>query len=250
MSYVRRWIRSTVPLTLRQAVAHIRRQWQDWKKGIHFSQQRCMEDLSEFNLQSEIRQPILPSALFENKLINLGLGAGRVNLSMLRSNENWSFWHYVQQPSERNDFVVGRNLVNGQLTRQVGGGLCQLSSLMYHLALSVGLHITERHAHSIDIYQEHERFTPLGADATVVWGFKDLRLTNPHAIDLVFECFIKEHFLTGRVYSRNPLPKYETSFVREQVGAQRVLVNTLVNQRPHTKTIYVQKQGLGLDAEH
>ena len=250
MSHVRTWIRNTVPLTVRQAVAQARRQWRDRQKHFKVVKRRCLANLSEFNLQIEIRQPIMPSALFENKLFNLGLGARSINLSVVGANENWSFWQYVQQPTVSNDFVVGRNLVNGQLTRQVGGGLCQLSSLIYHLALSVGLQVTERHAHSIDIYREHERFTPLGADATVVWGFKDLRLKNPYALDVVIECFIEGHFLTGRIYCRNPLPKFEIDFVREQISAQHLLVHTLVNQQAHTQTTYIQKQGLGLEAEH
>jgi vancomycin resistance protein VanW len=250
MSFVRSWVRSVVPLALRQMVSQARRQWKDQRNGVHFADQRSLADLSEFSLQAEIRQPIMPSALFENKLKNLDLGAGRINLSLVGLNQRWSFWHYVQQPTQRNGFVVGRNLVNGKLTRQVGGGLCQLSSLLYHLALSVGFQIAERHAHSIDIYQEHERFTPLGADATVVWGFKDLRLTNPHTTEIVFECFVKDHFLTGRVYSRSQLPKYETTFIHQKIGDHNVLVNTLVNQMQHTQTVYVQKQGLGLDAAH
>jgi vancomycin resistance protein VanW len=250
MSFVRSWVRSVVPLTLRQVFSQTRRRWKDQRNGVHFADYRCMENLSELSLQAEICQPIMPSALFENKLKNLDLGAGRINLSLVGLNQSWSFWHYVQQPTLQNGFVVGRNLVNGKLTRQVGGGLCQLSSLLYHLALSVGFQIEERHAHSIDIYQEHERFTPLGADATVVWGFKDLRLTNPHPTEIVFECFVKGNFLTGRVYSRVHLPKYETAFVREKMSDQRVLVNTLVNQKQYSQTVYVQKQGLGLEAAH
>jgi vancomycin resistance protein VanW len=250
MNFVRSWVRFVVPLALRQMVSQTRRQWKDRRNGILFADRRSKADLSELSLQAEICQPIMPSALFENKIKNLDLGAGRVNLSLVGFNQKWSFWHYVQEPAQRNGFVVGRNLVNGKLTRQIGGGLCQLSSLMYHLALSVGLQIVERHAHSIDIYQEHERFTPLGADATVVWGFKDFRLTNPHNTEIVFECFVKDHFLTGRVYSRGQLPKYEPSFTREQIGEHSVLVNTLVNQKQHTQTVYVQKQGLGLEAAH
>lgn len=250
MSLVRDWIRRAVPLTLRQTVSQARRRRRDQKNGIHFADQRSFAGLSEFSLQAEIRQPIMPSALFENKLKNLVLGAARVNSSLIGLNQNWSFWHHVQKPAHRNGFVVGRNLVNGKLTRQVGGGLCQLSSLLYHLALSVGLRVVERHAHSIDIYQEHERFTPLGADATVVWGFKDLRLNNPHATEIVFECFVKDHFLIGRVYARSQLPKYSTTFVREQTNAHSVLVNTLINQKRLTQTVYVQKQGLRLEAVH
>ena len=44
----------------------------------------------------------------------------------------------------------------------------------------------ERHNHSVDIYEESERFTPLGSDATVVYGYKDLRIRNPYAFPVNF----------------------------------------------------------------
>ncbi|MET3130481.1 vancomycin resistance protein VanW [Oxalobacteraceae bacterium GrIS 1.11] len=251
MSVLRQWLRLAIPLSTRQALAHARRRWRDLNQGIAWSE-RHADDVagsgSAYILQAELSQAIMPSALFDNKLANLAHGARRMNRSLIGPRQTWSFWRYVQEPSERMGFVVGRNLVNGQLTRQVGGGLCQLSSLIYHLGLLSGLTITERHPHSIDIYQEHERFTPLGADATVVWGFKDLRLTNPHAVEVMLECFVQEHRLIGRVYARAPLPACELDFIREQVDASHVLVHTMVNQQRYQQTLYEQKQGLALQA--
>jgi vancomycin resistance protein VanW len=243
---LRQWVRRVVPISTRQWVAQSLRRWRDVRNGDVYTHQHYENEISSLNLRAEIRQPIMPGALFENKLINLALGAQRVTLSTILPSKNWSFWNYVLQPVQSNGFTVGRNLVNGELTRQVGGGLCQLSSLMYHLALSVGLQIVERHAHSIDIYQENERFTPLGADATVVWGFKDLRINNPHTAKIVFECVVEDYTLIGRVYCSDSLPALAVEFVREQVDAQRVLVNTKVNKQLHTQTLYVQKQGLSL----
>lgn len=247
MSGLRATVRRLLPLPVRQSLMHAGRRLADAKYGMSFSDGRATAaDLAAFALHSEIVQPVQPSALFENKLLNLTQGARRMNLALLEPGQIWSFWRYVRQPVEGNGFVVGRNLVNGQLTRQVGGGLCQLSSLIYHLGLTAGLEVNERHAHSIDIYQEHERFTPLGADATVVWGYKDLRLNNPHAAPVVLECFVRDHTLVGRIYTRKKLEPLHLEFVREPQPDQCVLVHTLVNGQPHTQTRYTQKQGLGL----
>ena len=41
-----------------------------------------------------------------------------------------------------------------------------------------GLHILERYNHSVDLYTEKSRFAPIGTDATVFYGFKDLRFRN------------------------------------------------------------------------
>ena len=248
MSRVRGWVRRAVPLSWRQAVAHTLRRWRDFRHGIHLPEIRRDIDSSGFALQVEISQPVMAGALFENKLLNLMLGAKRVNRSWIAPGKTWSFWRHVRKPSQGNGYVPGRNLVSGQLQRQIGGGLCQLSSLIYHLGLQAGLTVSERHAHSIDIYREHERFTPLGSDATVVWGHKDLRLINPHDSDVVLECFLHGHTLTGRVFARGPLHANRVDFRREQLEGDHVAVHTLVNEVPHTRTVYVQRQGLGLQA--
>ncbi|MES2945956.1 MAG: VanW family protein [Pseudomonadota bacterium] len=247
MSRLRAVVRHLLPLHVRQSLMHAGRRLGDAKNGLDLTDRRAAAaDLAAFTMPTEIVQPVQPSALFENKLVNLTLGARRVNLALLEPGRIWSFWRYVGQPVEGNGFVIGRNLVDGQLTRQVGGGLCQLSSLIYHLGLTAGLDVHERNAHSIDIYQEHERFTPLGADATVVWGYKDLRLGNPHATPVVLECFVRDNTLVGRIYTREKLAPRQIEFVREPQPEQCVLVHTLVNGQPHTQTRYRQKQGLGL----
>ena len=248
MIEIRGWMRRALPLSWRQAAAHTLRRWRDFRNDLHLPEARRDVHSGGFTLQFEISQPVMGGTLFENKLLNLTVGAQRVNRSCIAPGQTWSFWRHVRQPSLRNGYVPGRNLVAGQLQRQIGGGLCQLSSLVYQLGLRAGLTISERHAHSIDIYREHERFTPLGSDATVVWGYKDLRLTNPHPTDVVLECFVDGHTLTGRVYACSPLPDHELVFVREQLGADRVAVQTLVNQVPHTRTVYVQRQGLNVQA--
>ncbi len=248
MSALRKLVRRLIPLAARQALAHARRRWHDVRHGVRLSEARGETDLSGFTLHVELSQAVMPGAMLENKLANLARGAQRINLALLAPRQTWSFWRYVRRPSERNGFVAGRNLVNGQLTRQIGGGLCQLSSLAYHLGLLSGLVVVERHPHSIDIYREHERFTPLGADATVVWGFKDLRLSNPHGVDVLLECYVQEQRLIGRVYARGPLPNYDIDFVREQIGANQVVVDTVVNRRQHTRTRYEQQPGLSLEA--
>ncbi|PWF43925.1 VanW family protein [Massilia glaciei] len=241
MKLLRNLLRQAMPLATRQTLAHAMRHWRDRRRGVLLKRAHSGADLHGYTLQAEVVQPVRPGALFENKLRNLAKGANGIDLSTVAPGQVWSFWCYVGEPNERNGYVYGRNLVNGQLTRQLGGGLCQLSSMLYHLGLLAGMLVDERHPHSIDIYREHERFTPLGADATVVWGFKDLRLVNPHPVDIVFRCRLEGHFLKGYVYAKGKLPKIELSFAREQLQPDRVLVRTLVNKARHTETIYVQR---------
>ncbi len=242
----RNLVRRMLPLALRQNVAQWRRQLRDYPLGARLMPRHAVNLPDSWQLLAEIRQPVMPSTLLENKLINLRLGANKLNLALIEPHAICSFWRHVGRPVAQNGFMVGRNLVEGELTRQVGGGLCQLSSILYHLGLRSGLEVVERHAHSIDIYQEHERFTPLGADATVVWGYKDLRLCNPHPLAILLEFEVHADALVGRSWINMPLRPCEVTFEREQLGPEQVRVHTLVDGRTLAQTLYKQRPGLAL----
>lgn len=86
--------------------------------------------------------------------------------------EVFSFWRQLGRTTKAKGFATGRELREGCLVPAVGGGLCQLSGLLYQAALDAGLEIVERHAHS--------RILPGSSaeqdlDATVFWNYVDLR---------------------------------------------------------------------------
>jgi vancomycin resistance protein VanW len=238
---LRRIVRRGVPLTVRQIYAQTRRRFTDKVTGISFRKECGGET---WPIRTELIQIVFPGQLLENKLSNLKRGAGLIANSLIKPESHWSFWDRVGKPSSGNGFVEGRNIVDGELVVQVGGGLCQLSSLLHHLALMGGLEIVERHPHSIDIYREDERFTPLGADATVVWGFKDLRLTNKYQFEISIGCFLDGRRLIGQLRSEEPIPDREVAFVRSNIAPGRVSVSTIVGGITHGITEYEQRPGL------
>ena len=115
--------------------------------------------------------------------------------------------------------------------------------MIYHLSLIAGLEITERYPHSIDIYEEHLRFTPLGADATVVWGFKDLRLYNPHPFPIVFQFKLQAGSLIGEIHTTGGIERRTVEFKRVPLDKKTNLVNTLVNGKIVATNVYEHKPG-------
>lgn len=240
---LRRIARRAVPLELRQALAQRRRDRRDRADGAGF---HCARGGEAWEVAVELWQPVMPSAVLQAKLANLRRGAALLDGAVIEPGARWSFWHQVGRPSARNGFQHGRNLVDGRLVRQVGGGLCQLSGLAYHLALLGGLEVVERHAHSIDIYRDDERHTPLGADATVVWGFKDLRLSNPHPFAVSLGCAVDGLRLRGQIRGAGPLTPRSVTFARDPLSAGRLRVRTEVDGAPVGETEYEHRQGLDL----
>lgn len=144
-----------------------------------------------------ITQPIKTTAASANKIHNLSLAIARINNILIQPGEIFSFWHLAGKPSQKNGYQKSRSIINGEMEAALGGGLCQLSGLIYFLALRAGLQVIERHAHSIDIYKEEERFTPLGSDATVAYGYKDLRFLNQTVFPVCISFELTDNLLKG-----------------------------------------------------
>lgn len=86
-----------------------------------------------------------------------------------------SFWRQLGRTTRRKGYQTGRELREGCIVPAIGGGLCQLSGLLYQAALDAGLEIIERHGHSRVVPgSQAER----GLDATVFWNYVDLRFRS------------------------------------------------------------------------
>lgn len=200
---------------LKRCIRLLLRQLTDITGGTVFRWvKRKVPDLQAFPHYIEVVQPVMPSPLLDNKIHNIKLAIQPLQLLHWKPHSILSFWRLVGEASEQRGYREGRNIIRGKLQRDFGGGLCQVSGILYHLALLANLKVVERHHHSMDIYQEKDRFTPLGSDATVVYGYKDLRLENSLAMPLVLWLQVNEKQLIARLYSATPIISQAITFER------------------------------------
>ena len=159
-----------------------------------------------------IVQPINVSEWAENKKHNLRIAISKFQNLPFYPNEIFSFWYYVGNPTKNAGYKIGINIIKNRLDFDYGGGLCQLSGLLYHLALTSGLSIVKRYPHSSDLYTDETRYTPLGADATTAYGYKDLRFRNNLDVPVCFRVRIEGERLIGALCAPEPLQEYELRF--------------------------------------
>ena len=168
-------IKKIVPFYIKVKLQLLKRSVRDVVKGYYFNYAKRRYSTNDFSNSIALKQELKPNKA-KNK--NLLRAIKRIEQIQINPNEILSFWRIVGNPSKKNGFTESRSLVNGKIINTIGGGLCQLSGLMYYISLIAKLEILERHNHSIDIYNEETRFTPLGSDATVAYGYKDLKIRN------------------------------------------------------------------------
>lgn len=135
-------------------------------------------------LQASHKTPLLRQLrgedmeLQRNKVVNLRLAVEKLDGVLLRPGETLSYWRLIGKPSARRGYLPGMVLFLGRIGSDVGGGLCQLSNLIFWMTLHTDLTVVERYRHSHDVFPDAHRTQPFGTGATCAYPHRDLMLRN------------------------------------------------------------------------
>ena len=116
------------------------------------------------------------------RLNNIKLAMSFINGTCVRPGETFSFNGTVGKRTTERGFSVATAYSSGEVTEQVGGGICQVSTTLFNAVAKADLEIVERHNHSLTV-----GYVDKGKDATVNWGSQDFRFKNTSA-DNVYIC--------------------------------------------------------------
>ena len=149
-----------------------------------------------------------------NVKANIAIAANKLNGTTIKPDEIFSFNTVVGEGSAANGFFTGRVLYRDTVAYEAGGGICQVSSTLFNAMLLSGFTIIERHRHSNPV-----RYTPLGLDATIRYGKKDLRMKNPTSDLLYIYTSMNDKSLTIMISgSVNPNHSFEVYTEEEEIN--------------------------------
>lgn len=134
-----------------------------------------------------------------NKITNLKIALRKIDGILIRPGETFSFCKLVGLPTEGKGYLPGMVLSNGEAKPGIGGGLCQLSNLIYWIIIHSPLTVVERHHHSFDPFPDDGRVLPFGSGATVFYNYRDLQFTNE--TPYTFQLFLRlgDRYLAGEL---------------------------------------------------
>lgn len=216
-------LKKYIPFKFKRKIRLIQRARADRKSRLIYNFAKKSPPLSDSVPIVSIEQPIFYNPLAANKVFNIELAIQEIHQVVIQPEETFSFWHIVGNPTEEKGYKTGRNIIGDSLKEDIGGGLCQVSGMLYHLALTAGLKIVERHNHTLDLYEEDKRYTPLGTDATVVYGYKDIRFKNTSSAPIQFKFSVSESNFIGTIYAANQIPTYALNFERKEFDGYRTI---------------------------
>lgn len=145
-----------------------------------------------------------------NKITNLKIAVEKLNNIVIKPGETFSYWKLIGKPTRRKGYKDGMILFSGNFKAGIGGGLCQLSNLIFWMTVHTPLTVVERYRHSYDVFPDSNRTQPFGSGATCVYNYRDLMIKNE--TDEIFQLCVNvgDEYLYGEWRSLyKPIYTYE-----------------------------------------
>lgn len=169
---------------------------------------------------------------------NIALAVRRVNGVTLQPGEGFSFSRAILPRIPENGYVLAPAI--GRY--EYGGGICQVSSTLYAAMCHALLPATERHPHSSPV-----SYLPIGLDATISEGSKDLQFVNIYSEPLILSVKTDEGALTASLY----LGEAPEEVWAEQEAEQEAVSETVesAEQEAEQGTVSEAVESAGQEAE-
>lgn len=150
-----------------------------------------------------------------NKVKNLKIAIQKMNGLIVEPGQTFSFWRQIGKATKRKGYVRGMILRNGRIETGVGGGLCQLSNLIYWMTLHTPLTVIERWRHEYDVFPDVKRTQPFGSGATCGYPNIDLQIKNNTTQRFQLHLEIDDNHLVGKWLSDKPVGERYEVFEKE-----------------------------------
>ncbi|HZK58136.1 MAG TPA: VanW family protein [Clostridia bacterium] len=128
---------------------------------------------------------------------NIKIAVNSINNTVLMPGEEFSFNNSTGPRSAEAGYKEASVIVSGEFTVGIGGGVCQVSTTLYRAALKSDMEITSRQNHGLPV-----SYVPMGQDATVAYGYIDLKFRNNKEYPVYIEGFVRDEEIYIRLYGK------------------------------------------------
>lgn len=158
-------------------LAEARQQFQNLAYGestlisLHYTDPKIADEDAYF--QDVLGHCETPHGDNENRNGNLRKACGMLDGLVLQPGQELSYNEALGPRTKELGWLPAPAYSGTKLVDSPGGGICQVSSTLYLASVYSELTIVERRNHGYPV-----SYIPLGMDATVSWGFADLKIRN------------------------------------------------------------------------
>jgi len=164
--------------------------------------------------------------LQDNKAVNLSIAAPKVSNILIKPGEYFSFWSLVGSCTAKKGYKEGLTISNGQLGKDIGGGMCQFTNLIHWMVLHTPMQISEYHHHDkMDLFPDFGRQIPFGVGTSIMYNHLDYCFKN--TTENVFQLIVytTPEYLCGELRADKALPyKYHIKAKDEYFSKEQGVV--------------------------
>lgn len=162
-----------------------------------------------------------------NRSTNIKLAVEKINGTVILPGEIFSYNNIVGNRTELAGFKTAPMYQNGKIVDGIGGGICQVSSTLYNVAIYANLEIIERKNH-----QFLPAYIQPGRDATVTDGYVDFKFKNTRTYPIKLICSAESGILTVKLYGKKQPTEYN------------IEIQTTITQTMPYETVYEKDSNL------
>ncbi len=140
-----------------------------------------------------------------NRIKNIAHAVQRLNGVLIKPDEEFSANHYAGPYTAENGYLPEAVIKGNEIKDEIGGGMCQIGTTLFRMAMNSGMDITQRRNHSLVVsyYADPVNGNP-GTDATLYEPILDLKFKNDTGNYLLLQTDIdyKKQLLTFTLWGK------------------------------------------------
>jgi len=129
---------------------------------------------------------------------NIKIGVAAINGMLIAPGAGFSTVASIGKVTEKEGYVKELVIKENKTTKEYGGGLCQVATTLFRLALNAGLPVTERVNHRFTV----PYYNPPGLDATIYGPHPDLRFVNDMNNFLLLQARVEKKEVVMELYGQ------------------------------------------------
>lgn len=134
-----------------------------------------------------------------NRIKNIRNAVIKLNGTLIKPGDEFSAIKYTEPYTLEGGYFPEKVIKGDEIKPEIGGGLCQVGTTLFRMAMNSGMEITERRSHSLAVsyYNDPSNGLP-GTDATIYDPSPDFRFKNDTEHYILIQTSINEK--TGDLY--------------------------------------------------
>ena len=169
---------------------------------------------------------------------NLKIATSKIDGKVLMPGEQFSFNGVVGERTVQEGYKNAAIFAGDSVVDGLAGGICQISSTLYNVALLANLQIDERYNHSFKT-----SYLDVGRDATVVYGIKDFKFTNNRSYPIKIDGSAENGVVTFAIYGIEEETEYKINIIPVITSTIPYTVQTITDNSLSPGTQIVSQGG-------